>query len=257
VKGALAVAIAVTACNQHEPAHRHPNAAAAADRCAHLYNQLDDIEPEQRQQAIATACADVVVEKRCHDELLAFDTPPDQRIAKLLDACTAAYCPILPDPKPARCTDPNGDGAGFWHAVHLFDLGPEATKILDDAKPAPVALPAKGPALPSPEDVTWRVPIIATTKDAITLSWRAPDGKDTVALTTPVASFDCTKLREQLVLEVMHTWRDTVRPTRSKQLLLSAASDAPDKVVFDIMSCVNDRSGPRQLYPDVTLSVQR
>jgi hypothetical protein len=253
----LAVAFAASACNQREPAQRHPGAVAAAQRCAHVFDTLDDIEPEERQRAIANACADVVVEKPCHDEFLAYETPPAQRIEKLVDTCAHAYCPILPDPKPARCTDPSGDVAAFWHAVHLFDLGPEATAILDAARsPSPPA-PAPQPRLPRPDDVTWRIPIITVTKDAITLAWRPPQGADQVALAAPVASFDCAELREQLALEVMHTWPNTVRPTRSKQLLLSADAAAPYDTVLKVMDCANDRSGPRQLYPDVALSVQR
>ena len=253
---AAAIAIVVAAaCNQAAPKERHPGAIAAAQRCAHVFDTLDDIEPEDRQRAIADACADVVVEKPCHDEFRNYDTPPEQRIAKLVDACARAYCPILPAPKPARCTDPSGDLASFWHAVHLFDLGPEATAILDAARPPapPAPLPQ---SVPRPDDVTWRIPILTITKDTITLAWRPPQGADQVALTMPVASFDCGKLREQLVLEVMKTWRDSVRPTRSKQLLLAADPAAPDKVTFAVMSCANDRSGPRQLYPDVTLSVR-
>ncbi len=259
-RAAMAIVAIVAACGQREPAQRHPGAVAAAQRCAHVFDTLDDIEPENRQRAIADACADVVVEKPCHDEFKAYDTPPEERIAKLVETCARAYCPILPAPKPARCTDPGADAAAFWHAVHLFDLGPEATAILDAAKPATPAAPAPAPApqrLPRPDAVTWRIPIVTITKDTITLAWRPPQGDDQIALTMPLAQWSCAKLREQLALEVMSTWRDTVRPTRSKQLLLSADPAAPDQVTFDVMSCANDRSGPRQLYPDVTLSVQR
>jgi hypothetical protein len=259
-RAALAVLFAVSACGQREPAQRHPGAVAAARRCAHVFETLDDIEPDDRQRAIANACADVVVEKACHDEFAAFDTPPDQRIAKLLEVCTRAYCPILPAPKPARCTDPDGGVPEFWHAVHLFDLGAEATAILDATQPARLPEPPPPhdlPRLPS-EAVTWRIPIITITKDTITLAWRPPDGgPDVVVLAQPAVEFDCGKLREQLALEVMKTWRDTVRPTRSKQLLLSTTPAAPDRATFAVMDCANDRSGPRQLYPDVTLSVQR
>ena len=252
---AMALVVIVAACNQAAPKQRHPGAVAAAQRCAHVFDTLEDIEPEERQRAIANACADVVVEKPCHDEFLAYETPPEQRIEKLVDTCARAYCPILPDPKPMRCTDPSGDVGSFWHAVHLFDLGPDATAILDAAKSlAPARAPAPARTLDS---VSWRIPLITITKDAITLAWRPPQGADQIAITQPIASFDCAKLREQLALEVLHTWRDTVRPTRSKQLLLSADAAAPYDTVLKVTDCANDRSGPRQLYPDVTLSVQR
>jgi hypothetical protein len=119
-----------------------------------------------------------------------------------------------------------------------------------DRPPAPTQQP------PPSSSVRWRVPILAITKDAIELAWRPPQGADEVALHTPLASWDCAPLRDALAAEVAKTWPNTVRPSRSKQLLISADAAAPYAVVLKVMDCAQGATGARELYPDVMLTTQ-
>ena len=255
MRWACALAV-IAACSQRDaakPGARHPDPIGAAKRCAKAIESSGEMNVADRQRAIVDACAPTIVERACRDAFASTHSPAAGGIAIVMDACTAAYCPQLPAPKPARCTDPNGDIRAFWSAAHTFDLGPEATAILE-AAPRDLDLP-KPPPLPS-QQVSWRVPIVTITPDDVTLDWRAPDGGTERAVAIPFARWDCTPLRDALANEVVKTWPNTVRPTRSKQLLLVADKDATYEIVLKVMKCVEDRTGVRQLYPDVMLSTQ-
>jgi hypothetical protein len=253
----IAAVVAIAACQQgseRAPAAltppRHPDAIGAATRCHRALASARQIEPAEVQRAITSACAEIFVERRCRDAWADQSGPATQKLPRILAECVAAYCPLLPAPQPARCTDASADPRPLWAAIHRFDLGTDAAAILDDPAPPPARTP------PRADDVTWRVPIVTITKDAITLDWRPPRGDDERALSLPIARWDCAELKEQLALEVTRTWPETVRPTRSKQLLLAADRDAPVPIVSQVTDCVQDRTGVRQLYPDVTLVPQ-
>jgi hypothetical protein len=54
---------------------------------------------------MSSACADLFVEARCRDAWKnTGDVNPADRIGTLIRECSAAYCPLLADPKPALCT---------------------------------------------------------------------------------------------------------------------------------------------------------
>ena len=131
----------------------------------------------------------------------------------------------------------------------------------DPADPPPppppprVDVPVAKPP-PDPKAVRWRVPLVIITRDTIELDWRPPSGADQEAWRAPLASWTCAPLRDALAAEVAKTWPNTVRPGRSKQLLISADAAAPYAVVLKVMECVQGATGARDLYPDVMLTTQ-
>jgi hypothetical protein len=255
-----AALVALAACQEgHAPGPaavtqpRNPDAIGAATRCRRAMDSAPNLNPADVQRVVTGACADVYVERRCRDAWADTTAAATVKLQHILADCTQAYCAILPAPKPARCSDSTADPRPLWAAIHLLDLGAQGAAILD----APTTKPPTPLPKPTPQtdDVTWRIPIITITADAVALDWRPPHGADERALSLPIAQWDCAKLKEQLALEVTRTWPTTVRPTRSKQLVLAADAKAPYATVLKVADCAQDRGGPRQLYPDVTLTV--
>jgi len=126
-----------------------------------------------------------------------------------------------------------------------------------ESKPPVVASDAAGsrPARRPAED-EWRIPLAHVSRDAVELSWRTADGGDQVAVRVPVEGFACAPIVAALAAEVDRQWprpSRTVRPTRSKQMVVAADADAPNPVVFRLMDCLRGPTGGRDLYPDVTL----
>jgi len=257
-----AIAIVIAACSQHESRARLPDPMEAARRCAKALNDASTSDPALHQRTIVDGCRETIVEPVCRDAWGAYaTTPPAERAHYLLVKCAEAYCAKLPEPRPQACLGiaDRADavlvqGRELWHAIHLFDLGKDATALIEAVPEHVVQVPAPT-QLPS-QSVSWRIPLVTITTDAVTLEWRAPDGGTERALAIPLAQFDCKPLRDALANEVVRTWPNTVRPTRSKQLLLVADKDAIYETVLKVWKCAEDRTGVRQLYPDVTFSTQ-
>lgn len=134
------VAVALAACAR-------PDAAtdAAVERCTSaLRASGEESEPGKAGRSVALACAPLYKESACREGYArAWDeqTDPAARIRILTTACSEAYCPKLPDPKPALCAQPTAEQGGFvalserWQeferAVLVRDLGAaRAQKVL-------------------------------------------------------------------------------------------------------------------------------
>jgi hypothetical protein len=136
---------------------------------------------------------------------------------------------------------------------------PPPAPVTVDAAVAMAPLPPPGTATGT-RAVRWRVPLVLVAAAQLELDWRAPDGATEVGLTLPLTGppggFDCAPLQAALAAEIERTWPRTVRPSRSKQLVISATSDARNPDVFHAMDCVRATVGGRDLYPDAMLATQ-
>ncbi|MDB4968556.1 MAG: hypothetical protein JWN44_4245 [Myxococcales bacterium] len=85
---------------------------------------------------VSRACAPLYKQPSCKDAMMRFDEPPmEARSATVFLACARAYCPQLPEPKPAACKDPNVVPEEQWvawselrQAILRHDLGAEAAQ---------------------------------------------------------------------------------------------------------------------------------
>ena len=60
----------------------------------------------QAQREVGRSCAEMYGQPRCRDAFVAMHSrPPEEKIPFLIRECTAAYCPVLEEPKPALCDD--------------------------------------------------------------------------------------------------------------------------------------------------------
>jgi hypothetical protein len=114
---------------------RHPDPAAAARRCVDGFQAALDGDPAAFQARMLDSCSEVYVEHGCREAFLtAARALPRERMTVLVRGCAAAYCPILPDPKPSLCAGAAETGEVLlWGELQLailtYDLGPEQTKV--------------------------------------------------------------------------------------------------------------------------------
>jgi hypothetical protein len=142
----LFLAAVLPVCARHDAAED-----AAVDTCTSaLRASGDEADPTAAGRSVAVACAPLYEERACREGYRrAWDeqTDPSQRIRILVDACSAAYCPKLAEPRPALCAQPSAEHGGFvalserWQefqgVVLVRDLGAaRAEKVLAAMKEA-------------------------------------------------------------------------------------------------------------------------
>jgi hypothetical protein len=70
---------------------------------------------------VAQACAPLFANTACREAMTHFDDPPvEARSRTLFEACTRAYCPTLPAPRPPACDRPAADPSelvGQWNEL--------------------------------------------------------------------------------------------------------------------------------------------
>lgn len=133
-------ALVFTACTHSDAA-----ADAAVERCTSaLRASADESDSAKAGRTVAASCAPLYKERACREGYVhAWDeqTDPAARIRILTTACSDAYCPELPAPKPALCAQPTAEQGGFaalsvrWRefqrTVLVRDLGAaRAEKVL-------------------------------------------------------------------------------------------------------------------------------
>jgi hypothetical protein len=256
--------------------------------------RAQEANPAERSALLSTACASLFVEKQCRDAWETADVLPSERIRYQMKECRAAYCPLLPEPKPRLCAAQLGarraspaeerERSAMWaellQRIRVFDLGEEASFPLD----APGAgLPATPP--PSPKAAVfgtrrgdWRTPVLMLSRRELVLRWRPPGdkGPDEVGLVVPRREvdsqltststeppWDCGRLNAALLAEVVARWPDAAsRPDASEEILLSADPSMRYAEIVDLMDCVrkaratagHETHAGRTLYPAVIFS---
>jgi len=106
------IAVALGACSHDDAA----TDAAVGTCTSGLRASSDQSDPTTAGRSVAIACAPLYRERACREGYLrAWDeqTDPASRIRTLVDACSEAYCPKLPEPKPALCAQPSAEPGGF------------------------------------------------------------------------------------------------------------------------------------------------
>src|SRR5262249_32295720 len=127
-----------------------------AEVCARAFDRAGDEDVERYRRmtrgggvpplgsaskAVTGECAPVFRAEPCrlaHQHYL--ETPVHERVRMLVESCRDAYCPSLPEPRPALCTRtllgvPLHETGMLWdelrRAILQRDLGPEAKVVLD------------------------------------------------------------------------------------------------------------------------------
>ena len=77
---------------------------------------------------MAKACASLYVEARCRNaQVKAGELKVHEFARHIMQECSQAYCPILPQPKPQACAENSQQSLDSWAelrvAIHRFDLG--------------------------------------------------------------------------------------------------------------------------------------
>jgi hypothetical protein len=133
-----AALLALVACAKRAD----PRDAAVAACIAAVGASATEPDSARAGRAVATGCAELYAEPACRQGYTtAWDerTSPAERTRILVEACTAAYCPKLDEPRPDLCTAPAqafAERAAQWQrfqrVVLVRDLGVErATRVLD------------------------------------------------------------------------------------------------------------------------------
>jgi biopolymer transport protein ExbD len=146
---ALALLLALAACDKQErgataaapgPAAHHPDAEKVFQACLAGSKTPSALPPRDHAIAISNACVDIHSVRGCRE---AFDdmakAPPSEAINILFTRCAAAYCPLLPAPRPAACDrmpDGHADRLVAWlaleKAIVTFELGEERARVLTE-----------------------------------------------------------------------------------------------------------------------------
>jgi hypothetical protein len=144
--GLLLVSMIAAGCRRAEP--------TAAQVCARAIDRMGEEEAElyrrmtqggsvpplgSAAKAVWAECAPVYKAEPCRDVHLRYqETPVPDRVRVLTDACRDAYCPLLPEPRPALCTRRAAsfsETTVLWReldkAILQRDLGPEAHVVID------------------------------------------------------------------------------------------------------------------------------
>lgn len=164
--GTVSLAVLLLAdagCGKHQapPARRgrHPDARRAVAEVVAALERSASVDPAERMGELRRASAALYVEPRCRDAWLAAPVDPASLVARIASECAAAYCPLLPAPKPAACTAgarDAGDMVALWAELQLailtLDLGPEAA--LDLATRSARAMPRLQEAMRAPIRLT-------------------------------------------------------------------------------------------------------
>jgi hypothetical protein len=115
---------------------------AAVETCiAAVRASGDQADSTLAGKKVASACAPLFEEEACREgytKAWADSTSEAERVGIMMDACCAAYCPKIDDPKPTTCTAEAADVSGrstqwrqFQQAVLTRDLGPaRADRVL-------------------------------------------------------------------------------------------------------------------------------
>jgi len=130
-------------------AGRHPDAARVAATCARAAESARDADPAERIRLLIHGCKHLFFEPGCYQAWDRAETaPPSQRIGIIIDGCRAAYCPILPAPRPRACEE-NSSSPTLFHELQqaIFEL--ELGKVTADRLVAAMTRTAMdAPALP-------------------------------------------------------------------------------------------------------------
>jgi biopolymer transport protein ExbD len=143
---ALALLLALAACEKQERGATPPAAAAAAHhpdaekvfQACKAALAPSALPPAEQQIAITNACVDIHSVRGCRE---AYDdmakAQPSEATNILFTRCAAAYCPLLPTPRPAGCDhipDGHADRLAAWlgleQAIVAFELGEDRARAL-------------------------------------------------------------------------------------------------------------------------------
>src|SRR5688572_10285288 len=118
----------------------HPEAEKVFQACLATL-QPSALPPADREIAITNACVDIHSVRGCreaYDEIA--KASPSEASNILFTRCAAAYCPLLPAPRPAACDiipDGHADRLAAWlmleQAIVVFELGPDRARQLREA----------------------------------------------------------------------------------------------------------------------------
>lgn len=141
---AIALAPASCRCSGEDPGSSSsaPSAPAAAHsapqqaiaHCRAGAQRAEGATSSERFAIVAEACAGIFAERGCRDAwLAAAKADPTSKISGIVKGCRAAYCPVLPAPKPVLCEARFEGGGGpselwkhwpdFFAAMLERDLG--------------------------------------------------------------------------------------------------------------------------------------
>src|SRR2546426_716567 len=100
-RAAVAMLVSIASCK------RDDGKDAILARCIPaMVQSANEDDPYRAGKSVADACAPLYSEPGCRKgwaDAWAEGTDPSQRIRVLTNACRDAYCPKLPEPKPALC----------------------------------------------------------------------------------------------------------------------------------------------------------
>lgn len=120
----------------------YPDPIGTVHRCRRAQKAAAQLEPEEKERALLKGCKEIFAEEGCrhaHEE--AAKAERGDMIPTVVLGCRSAYCPLLPEPRPALCNrdvvfdDPIAfaeDWSEFVLETMKRDLGYASPEFWDD-----------------------------------------------------------------------------------------------------------------------------
>jgi hypothetical protein len=161
----LLATVLLVACSRRAPAAAlSKEKLDAFRRCNEAAARIDDPDPDEeigaRSAQLARACADIYSEPGCAEAFRHPEPRLEARASALATACRDAYCPHLPEPRPALCATkelpPPVEMARQWRELQIriiareLGVAPEIVEALSPPKKVTVSkrLVPPAPKLP-------------------------------------------------------------------------------------------------------------